>query len=502
MPCGVELIQHHGHQGNAGVRQWYNHLDDSKYTHESVTSFGYNQASSYTGNAGESCMAVGYSWHQGGKINNSGNPRGDILTFRNGYHDLLTKWGQQTRTWNDDIDGVRLQSVPSATSSQMQFHINVPEQPQSNMNYFSPRDIVGGTVHDDNGTSFNPCPGASAKYLNSKSGVRCIYPKTGKAGADALKTLHGAKGNYKSNESDMHTSLAGTFCADSNNVFESPGGETCLARSTGAALAKTYCQVVEPDGTVRIKSDPNCTVENLFQANYDEVAKNYCNTALGRADTFCKCHNVTSGVCDANPTAAGCPKKKETFDKLVAATPSDQQDVWSGMESCFGRVCTGTGVFIPPNSNQNCDKTVNVCIQDIDIGSMTDSNITPVCDIKSGDGSPSVSEPSAAQDSAQSELDEAKAALARGDAGAQERVDAAEAALDAADESAVKPISLTDFRTNPRSYIPNSLDGLKTNRKQQIGAAAMGALVLGCMMMLLLIVASASGGGSVKKRFR
>jgi len=64
------------------------------------------------------------------------------------------------------------------------------------------------------------------------------------------------------------------------------------------------------------------------------------------------------------------------------------------------------------------------------------------------------------------------------------------------------PISLTDFRTNPRSYIPNSLDGLKTNKKQKIGAGFTGALVLGCMMMLLLIVASASGGGSAKKRFR
>jgi hypothetical protein len=483
MPCGVELIQHHGHQGNAGVRQWYNHLDDSKYTHESATSFGYNQATSYTGNAGESCMAVGYSWHQGGKINNSGNPNGDIMTFRNGYHDLQTKWGQQTRTWNDDIDGLRLQSVPSASSSQMQYHINVPEQPQSNMNYFSPRDIKGGTVHDDNGTSFDPCPGASAKYLNSKSGVRCIYPKT----ASALQTLNSAE--KKSNMAAMHTSLAGTFCADSSKVFESPGGQSCLERSTGAALAKTYCQVGS-----NIKSDPNCTVENMGQANYDEVAKTYCNTPTGRADTFCKCHNVTSGVCDANPTAAGCPKKKETFDKLVAATPSDQKDVWSGMESCFGRVCTGTGVFIPPNSNQNCDKSVNVCIQDIDIGSMTDSNITPVCDIKSGDGSPSVSEPSAAQDSAKSELDEAKAAVARGDDGAQERLDAAEAALTAADESVGE--------TGPRAYIPKSLDGLKNDRKQQIGAGVMGALVLGCMMMLLLIVASASGGGSVKKRFR
>jgi hypothetical protein len=75
-------------------------------------------------------------------------------------------------------------------------------------------------------------------------------------------------------------------------------------------------------------------------------------------------------------------------------------------------------------------------------------------------------------------------------------LDAAEAALDAADESAGE--------TGPRAYIPKSLDGLKNDRKQQIGAAAMGALVLGCMMMLLLIVASASGGGGgpAKRRFR
>jgi hypothetical protein len=104
--------------------------------------------------------------------------------------------------------------------------------------------------------------------------------------------------------------------------------------------------------------------------------------------------------------------------------------------------------------------------------------------------------PSPAQDSAKSELDEAKAALARGDAGAQERVDAAEAALTSADESAGE--------TGPKAYIPKSLDGLKNDRKQQIGAGVMGALVLGCMMMLLLLVVSTSGGGGgpAKRRFR
>jgi len=299
MVCTVELIQHHGHKGNAGVRQLYNHLNDSKFVNDSATRFGYNQATSYTGNTDESCMAVGYSWHQGGVVHNSGNPKGDIMTFRNGYHDIQTKWGQQTRTWNDDLDGIRLQSVPSATSSQMQYHIVVPEQPQDKMNYFSPRDIKGGTVVDDNGTSFDPCPGASAKYNNSKSGVRCIYPKTG----SALQTLNSA--TKKSNMAAMHTSLADTFCADSNNVFESPGGQSCLERSTGAALAKTYCQVSD-----RIKSDANCTKESMGEANYALVAAAYCNTSAGRADTFCKCHNVTNGVCDTHSTAGWMCKEK------------------------------------------------------------------------------------------------------------------------------------------------------------------------------------------------
>jgi len=336
-----------------------------------------------------------------------------------------------------------------------------------------------------------PCPGADKATIIGHRSYRCTY-KT-EAQITNLKSGTRATGDPRR---VMFNNIYDKFCNNTDNAFTSPGGQSCLERSTGIAIAKTYCS--EGDN---IKSDANCTKESLGQTNYDAVAKAFCNTPTGRANTFCKCHNVTSGVCDANPTAAGCPKKKETFDKLVAATPSGQKDVWSGMESCFGRVCTGTGVFIPPNSNQNCDKSVNVCIQDIDIGSLTDSNIQATCDIDSG-SPPSVDNPSPSQANAQSDLDEAKAAVARGDPGAQERLDAAEAALGAADESAVKPISLTDFRTNPRSYIPNSLDGLKTNRKQQIGAGAMGALVLGCMMMLLLIVASASGGGAVKKRFR
>lgn len=496
MPCKITLYHDTVY---SGLAQTY--TSSTRNLTDNNKPFNKNYASWQKVQADESCAITAYTYpnfnYDGDTVSNQQTQR-SVIT-REGEDNIYNQSGgvgSTGRNFNDDYDSIRIQTVPSAGANEMQFHINTVSQVPFSAT--DPKSIGNNEVYYDRTNKIRPCPGGTA-YFNSKSGVRCIYPKTGEAGATSLRTLNEA--TKASNMDTMYSSLADKFCEDSNNVFERPGAQTCLERSAGAALAVKYCEVGK-----RIKGaagkadggDENCSADlNSLGSNYAAVAEKYCKTPTGRADTFCKCYNVTNGICDAHPTAAGCPKKKETFDKLVAATPSGQKDVWSGMESCFGRVCTGTGVFIPPNSNQNCDKSVNVCIQDIDIGSMTDSNITPVCDIKSGDGSPSVSEPqTSSQLSAQEEIDEAKAAVARGDPGAQEKLDAAEAALDAADESAGE--------TGPKAYIPKSLDGLKNDRKQQIGAGVMGALVLGCMMMLLLLVASAGGGGGgpAKRRFR
>jgi len=447
--------------------------------------FGYQKATTATGYADESCMMVGYTWHGGGWYHNGKQENGDMFMFPNGGYDLRYAKGQESRGFNDNLDGLQIKTVPSANSSQMQYNINIPVQEPHNFSNPILIEDDNGKVKDDNGTKFNPCPGASAKYFNSKPGVRCIYPKT----ASALQTLHGA--TKKSNMAAMHTSLAGTFCSDSNKVFESPGGQSCLERSTGAALAKTYCQVGS-----KIKSDENCTKENMGEANYDAVAKAFCEANPN--DSFCSCYNVVENKCanDKKTGVKGCAETSEYVD-LRNATPSEFQSVWDGQRKC-GSICTGANKYIPDNNQAGCKTTIQICAQDINVGSMSESDIKASCELNASDGS-SAGEPPApspAQDSAQSELDEAKAALARGDAGAQERVDAAEAALDAADESAGE--------TGPKAYIPKSLDGLKNDRKQQIGAGVMGALVLGCMMMLLLLVASAGGGGGgpAKRRFR
>ena len=65
-----------------------------------------------------------------------------------------------------------------------------------------------------------------------------------------------------------------------------------------------------------------------------------------------------------------------------------------------------------------------------------------------------------------------------------------------------EPVSFTDFRTNPRSYIPNSLDGLKTNRKQQLGAGGVGGVfMMMCCCLVVLLLLSSGGGGPVARRF-
>jgi hypothetical protein len=433
-------------------------------------------------------MMTGFTWWEGHNPGNAnGVDAGNALMLRNGYEDLHARnHGVSPRDNHfkhyDNIDGLRFQTVPSAGDNQMQYHINIP--PQKIHDFSDPKRITGD-VYDSNNVLFNPCPGASVKYFNSKSGIRCIYDKS----ASALQTLHAS--TKKSNMAAMHTSLADTFCSDSNKVFESPGGQSCLERSTGQALAKQYCEVGS-----RIHSDTNCTKENMGVGNYDTVAEAYCEANPN--ESFCSCYNVVNDKCadDSTTGPAGCDHPSgQAYVNNRNATPSDQKSLWDGQRKC-GSVCTGAGIYIPDNNQAGCKTTIQICSQNFNVDSMSNSDITATCELNASDGPSVGAPPTSSQLSAQEEIDEAKAAVARGEPGAQERLDAAEAALDAANEAAGE--------TGPKAYIPKSLDGLKNDRKQQIGAGAMGALVLGCMMMLLLLVVGASGGGGgpVKRRFR
>ena len=434
--------------------------------------------------ADESCIITAYTYPEY-------NRYGDVVSNQQTQRSVITREGDDNmynqsggvgstgRNFNDDYDSIRIQTVPSAGANEMQYHINAVSQVP--LNATDPKSIGSNDmIYYDKTNKIKPCPGGTA-YFNSKSGVRCIYPKS----ASALRTLYGA--TKASNMDTMYTSFVETFCADSNNVFENPGVQSCLEIDTGKALAKQYCEVSD-----RIHSDTNCTKENLGVANYDSIAEAYCEANPN--DSFCSCYNVVNDKCadDSTTGPAGCDHPTgAAYVKIRNATPSDQKSLWDGQRKC-GSVCTGAGKYLPDNNQAGCKTTIQICSQNFNVGSMSESDINASCELNASDGS-SVSEPSAAQANAQSEVEEAKAALARGDPGAQEKLDAAEAALDAAGE------------TGPKAYIPKSLDGLKNNKKQQIGAGVIGALVLGCILIIVMIALSASGGGGeggpVARRF-
>ena len=177
-----------------------------------------------------------------------------------------------------------------------------------------------------------------------------------------------------------HGTMKDKFCQISENVFKNPGGGQCLEYDTSKTLAKEFCSVGN-----RIATEASCTRLNLGNF-YDGVAEAYCKTANGQADPWCSCYNVSNNVCDSNSAAAGCAEKRQTYDKLVSATPDEYKDSWSDMEPCFGKVCRGDK-YLPQGYDNNCSRSVQVCVQDFDIQSIADSPINATCNLSANDGS-------------------------------------------------------------------------------------------------------------------
>src|SRR6056300_368935 len=506
--CEVELHQH----VDSGVKKvfsgtgWHN-VKDAPSSSDHI--FGYNEATSYRANANKNCMIVGYTWHGGGKYHKDNTETGDAFMIIDGYHDLRSTQGIHPKTYNDNIDGLRIQYAPSGVAPEIGYTINIPAQVPHN--FFFPKNIEDSNkrVKDDNGTLFDPCPGTDKKYFNSMPGVNCVYSDTDETQVQALHDAVG--GGAKSNQAAMLTYVRGEFCKNSENAFKSVGGgETCMEHGAGQEIAMEYCGEGSRIIPENRGGDANCTSTTLDVDNYNQLAEKYCDANPG--DSWCACYNVykhanDGSFCDSNPTAAGCSKKVQSFDAMVNKVPSDQRAQFAGQDHCFGGVC-GLNTYKPDKYRDPCSSQINVCIQDFTIESLVDTNFQAACviDTGSGDG-PSVDDQGQTGQSAgdiiakenlnkaEQELADAEAAVAAGEPGAEERLAAAKKALGEAEADVLEPPSLTDFQNNPQAYFPQSIEGLKTDQRQQIGAGVMGAVALAFMMMMLLLVAGGGGGG-------
>ena len=250
--------------------------------------------------------------------------------------------------------------------------------------------------------------------------------------------------------------LAKTFCLRDENMVEKTTvcnegvlGGTATHGVYGEALLE-YCS---RDG--KIISHQAC--KNLNDGDYQRLAAAHC--VAKPTDSFCSCYNIMNDVCKSNSSAAGCAEKRNKFDKLVAGTPDGQKQLWSGLEKCFGGVCSGAGKYLPPGNDLRCNSSVNVCVQNIEVGSLNDSGMNIVCDIDSSTGS----------------------GVSEGGGGGGD----------------APTVSVSDFKTNPGSYIPKSLDGLMNDTRQKTGGAIGGTVLLSfaSAFLLLILIMSIGGGG-------
>jgi hypothetical protein len=336
------------------------------------------------------------------------NYGGSSITLVGGFHDV--------GNWNDRMTSLKITGVPTSQS---------------------------GKLSADTDSA---CPGSSSRY--EKSGgkrYRCFYSNSNGGGLQTLKNAIGGDGGM----SALYTDLTNRFCSISENFTQNiGGGETCTSRNVGSEIAKQYCSVGD-----RIATDGACTKENLGNL-YSGVAEAYCKTSAGKADLWCSCYNVTQGVCDTDSSAAGCDKKRRGFDKLVEGTPSEFKTQWNGMEGCFEGVCQGAK-YVPENANQNCDRSVQICVQDFDFNSISGgSTINATCNQTANTGTPpSVGDgPSGGG----------------GGGGGGGGID---------------------------DYIPRSIDELKTDSKKQMAVGGVGALFLMCCLLLIVVLVSSGGGG-------
>jgi hypothetical protein len=163
----------------------------------------------------------------------------------------------------------------------------------------------------------------------------------------------------------------------------------------------------------------------------------------------------------------GCQKFKTVFEsyKKFKGKPGYTEAV-NAIPCAAG--CSLADVYRPRDMG-DCPQNITICNAEVNVGSMQDSTVKVAQACSSGDA-PST-DPNAATEGANKKFEEEQP-------------------------------TLTDFASNPGSYIPKSLGDLKTNKKAKAGVGGIGSsliISICCVVLLLLVM---SGGGSGPRRFR
>ena len=177
-----------------------------------------------------------------------------------------------------------------------------------------------------------------------------------------------------------HDGMANKFCKDPRNFngmqIGRDGADTCITRDTDGSVRKEFCKL-----DANIKSDGKCTKSALTEEVYEEVAKHYCDKNI--EDSWCKCYNLTSGKCNEDGLAYGCAEAVQELERKKDAFGIDGYNVLRANIHCRPNACTSG--YVPKEKGLNCKASYHFCDQNIDIRTLSDSDIILKCQLGDDD---------------------------------------------------------------------------------------------------------------------
>lgn len=235
------------------------------------------------------------------------------------------------------------------------------------------------------------CPGGDA-YWKGFQKIACVYDvKTGSK-LGRIQALHGEIKDAGSGDprKAMFNNIVRKYCDRADRLddrIKSGGGvNTCRSVANAKEFAKVHCKKGD-----KIKSDKTfCTVEELGQDLYDELATDYCEK--NPSTDWCSCYNVMKHKDDCRNHAdlPGCEDVADQLNMMADSLPADAMSEFKGNEICWGS-CVGTDRYIPHKDKLDptgrCDRDVCINVATITAGNLTDSGINLDMNCATGDGS-------------------------------------------------------------------------------------------------------------------
>ena len=228
-----------------------------------------------------------------------------------------------------------------------------------------------------------PCPYVDQIYYDkAKNEFKCYYENLD---ANRLQDLFDNRNNNQQTK-QTYEQISKEFCLNPENINQiitTDGEQNCRTLDTTGEVFAKFCEKDD-----HIKRDSTCTTDETGKAlpktEYDRIAEKFCEE--NPKDDWCSCYNVSSGVCDDDPDsdAAGCGKWK--IDKAELTEIIGENNIQTTMlqdPRCIIPDCKKSDVYESRNKPRDCDMTLNICTQIINVKAAADSPLFASCEIDS-----------------------------------------------------------------------------------------------------------------------